>query len=264
MTKRNTYVKVYDNIDDHPGFMAVSTEALGLWLRALTYCHRNRTDGHFPRRAVDRWHDSESDAPAQLVMADRWHLDGHTCETCPQPEKGGLYLHAYLDENPSKSDLDDLSTKRAKAGSEGGRKRAANQLAKQEGDTSKQGSSQSNRDRDVDVKESGPRKRATQLPADFSPNDANRRIAEERGLDLPAVVAQFCDHHRAKGSTFKDWNLALNTWLRREQPSMFPTRQTTPPAERRTLAQCPDAQAGECASAHPWEDARNLYHCQGA
>jgi hypothetical protein len=60
-------------------------------------------------------------------------------------------------------------------------------------------------------------KKATQLPADFTPNDSNRRIAAERGLDLRACFEQFADHHRARGSTFKDWNLAFNTWLRRER-----------------------------------------------
>lgn len=67
-----------------------------------------------------------------------------------------------------------------------------------------------------------PRKRGAtskrQLPDDFAPNDTNRRIAAERGLDLRAVFEQFADHHRAKGSTMKDWHLAFNTWLRNERP----------------------------------------------
>lgn len=62
-------------------------------------------------------------------------------------------------------------------------------------------------------------KKARQLPADFVPNDANRRIAAERGVDLRHAFEQFADHHRAKGSTFKDWHLAFNTWLRRERPT---------------------------------------------
>lgn len=72
-------------------------------------------------------------------------------------------------------------------------------------------------------------KRPHQLPDDFEPNDANRRIADERGLHLDSVVAQFADHHRAKGTTMKDWHLALNTWLRRERPDP----RTTPAKPRR-------------------------------
>lgn len=74
----------------------------------------------------------------------------------------------------------------------------------------------------------GERKAATrkrvlhQLPDDFTPNETNEKIAAERGLNLAAVVAQFADHHRAKGTTMKDWHLALNTWLRRERPTQAP------------------------------------------
>lgn len=63
------------------------------------------------------------------------------------------------------------------------------------------------------------RKRASALPDDFQPNDANRRVANECRVNLAAILPQFLDHHRAKGSTFKDWHAALNTWIRREKPS---------------------------------------------
>lgn len=73
-----------------------------------------------------------------------------------------------------------------------------------------------------------PPRRARQLPPDFTPNDANRRIAAERGVDLRSAFEQFRDHHQAKGSTFKDWHLAFNTWLRRERPTEArPTRTLT-------------------------------------
>lgn len=72
---------------------------------------------------------------------------------------------------------------------------------------------------ETETEEKQARKRAHQLPDDFIPNDTNRKIAAERGIDLRAAFEQFADHHRAKGSTFKDWHLAFNTWLRRERPS---------------------------------------------
>lgn len=61
--------------------------------------------------------------------------------------------------------------------------------------------------------------RKHRLPADFVPNDTNRRIAAERGLDLRSVFEQFADHHAAKGSTMLDWHRAFNTWLRNERPA---------------------------------------------
>lgn len=57
-------------------------------------------------------------------------------------------------------------------------------------------------------------KRATQYPKELEPNDRNRELAKELGLNLQSEFEAFSDHHQAKGSTYKDWNLALNTWLR--------------------------------------------------
>jgi hypothetical protein len=59
------------------------------------------------------------------------------------------------------------------------------------------------------------RKRATQLPSDFAPSDKHRTLAAESGVDLARELTKFSDHHRAKGSTMKDWNAALNNWIRR-------------------------------------------------
>lgn len=57
-------------------------------------------------------------------------------------------------------------------------------------------------------------KRATQYPKELEPNDRNRELAKELGVNLQSEFEAFADHHQAKGSTYKDWNLALNTWLR--------------------------------------------------
>lgn len=58
-------------------------------------------------------------------------------------------------------------------------------------------------------------KKATQLPDGFRPTDKHQALASELGVDLRAEWAKFCDHHRAKGTTFKDWSAALNNWVRR-------------------------------------------------
>lgn len=59
------------------------------------------------------------------------------------------------------------------------------------------------------------RKRATQLPDDFRPSDKHITLATEIGVDLRREWPKFVDHHRAKGSTMKDWSAALNNWIRR-------------------------------------------------
>jgi hypothetical protein len=60
-----------------------------------------------------------------------------------------------------------------------------------------------------------PAKRATSLPDDFRPTEKHQELAAGLGVDLKAEWSKFCDHHRAKGSTFKDWGAALNNWIRR-------------------------------------------------
>jgi hypothetical protein len=57
-----------------------------------------------------------------------------------------------------------------------------------------------------------PTKRAYQLPADFYPNETGVSYAEQRRVSLAVELESFRNHHRAKGSTFKDWQAAWRTW----------------------------------------------------
>jgi hypothetical protein len=81
-------------------------------------------------------------------------------------------------------------------------------------------------------------------------------------LDLPNIVETFKDHHTSKGSTFKDWHAALNTWLRREQPTLMGGMQR-PPVARPTVAvnQCDGTQC--LPGRHEWTDGRNRFVCMG-
>jgi hypothetical protein len=75
-----------------------------------------------------------------------------------------------------------------------------------------------------------PRARARQLPTDWQPSDSHRAFAAENRLNLDAEFEQFRDHHRAKGSTMKDWDAAFRTWLRnavkwrKDAPAVAPAR----------------------------------------
>lgn len=77
-----------------------------------------------------------------------------------------------------------------------------------------------------------PRKRATQLPEGFAPNDSNIQLAIAEGVDLRREFSKFCDHNRAKGSAYKDWHLALNNWIRRaaEYSNVRPMQRPTAPS----------------------------------
>lgn len=56
--------------------------------------------------------------------------------------------------------------------------------------------------------------RRNSLPENFAPTENHHALAKNLSVSLESEFLSFCDHHRAKGSTFVDWNAALNTWIR--------------------------------------------------
>ena len=71
-------------------------------------------------------------------------------------------------------------------------------------------------------------KRAMQMPEGFSPSESHQSFAAETGVNLSAEFDAFSDYHRSKGSTFKDWDAALRTWLRNAKKFAKPVRPMTP------------------------------------
>lgn len=66
----------------------------------------------------------------------------------------------------------------------------------------------------VDNLETKKPKRATQLPDEFRSKDEHATLASNLRVDLAAEMVKFADYHRARGSTMKDWDAALRTWIR--------------------------------------------------
>lgn len=64
------------------------------------------------------------------------------------------------------------------------------------------------------VKEEKAFSRARPLPSDWEPSEGHRRLAASLKVSLDVEAEQFKDHHRSKGSKFKDWDAAFRTWLR--------------------------------------------------
>lgn len=59
-------------------------------------------------------------------------------------------------------------------------------------------------------------RRATTLPADWSPIESHAKKAREYGLDLNWQSEKFKNNATAKGLTYKNWNSAFHTWLQKE------------------------------------------------
>lgn len=61
-----------------------------------------------------------------------------------------------------------------------------------------------------------PPKKSTSLPEGWIPNERNVSDAEARGYSaahIRELAEHFRDHHRAKGTTSKDWDASWRTWL---------------------------------------------------
>ena len=61
------------------------------------------------------------------------------------------------------------------------------------------------------------RKRKSQLPAAWEPNEKANEIATNEGYDnveKEIILAQFIDHAKATGRSQLDWNRAFYTWIR--------------------------------------------------
>lgn len=61
-----------------------------------------------------------------------------------------------------------------------------------------------------------PAKKSTSLPEGWIPNERNVSDAEARGYSaahIRELAEHFRDHHRAKGTTSRDWNASWRTWL---------------------------------------------------
>lgn len=77
------------------------------------------------------------------------------------------------------------------------------------------------------------RKRKTQLPDDWKPNDAHRQQAVSMlGVSVEREAEAFRDHAKATGRTMLDWDAAFRTWLRKAQEFRKP-QHGTPAAQVR-------------------------------
>lgn len=83
------YLRLDDNVMEHPKMERLSDPAFRIWMRGLTYCARLMTDGFIPRRLALSW--GSLKRIGELMAAGLW-----------DEAVGGYRVHDYLDWNESR------------------------------------------------------------------------------------------------------------------------------------------------------------------
>jgi len=95
------WFKVDDKFHSHPKTITVSLRALGLWVKAGSWCSDQLTDGAVPTSAIKALGGSLKDA-RELVASGLWD----ECET-------GFQFHDWLNMNPSRVAVEEERAKNA-------------------------------------------------------------------------------------------------------------------------------------------------------
>lgn len=87
---------------DNPKIMDVfdaSPIAVVMHFASVLYCAQHLTDGKVASGAMQRKAGGTVADTKVLIDAELWHLPGHDCQHCPQPEAGKVYVHDYTEHN---------------------------------------------------------------------------------------------------------------------------------------------------------------------
>ena len=212
------HIRLHQDMADHPKIEPLSDAAFRLLIDGWLWSRKHGTDGLMPtavwtnrRTAKIR---GELVAAGLVVMCDK-----------------GARFHSYLDYQASAAELQEKREQAREAGRLGGlarAKRTANHSAKRNAteplSESLSGSSSGiQAEVEVEVEEEqktsssvGRARRATQAPDIFPITDAMKAWGRQHAplvSDPEGETRQFLDHHRAKGSVFKDWTAAWRTWM---------------------------------------------------
>jgi hypothetical protein len=277
MTNRRTYVRVYDDLNEHPAWEDLDLQHVGLWVLALGYCSRNLTDGLVTERRLAKLGGTPQ-VVLELAAAGRLHLPGHDCGDCPEVGEGQAYVHGYLDHQRSREQAQALSSKRAEAGRKGGQARPSQASDLQGKQGAKQVANQTGGNAEAETETERKKELAAAAAAEFEtwwshyPNKRGKQAAAKAYAKARKTASE---HDLAQGllAAIAEWRAARTepqfiphptTWLNQGRwADEVPTIPGTPPAAPAlTLRQCED---GNCPSTrHEWADARNRYACMGA
>ncbi|MGH3882878.1 MAG: hypothetical protein ACRDRC_05675, partial [Pseudonocardiaceae bacterium] len=103
------WFKVDDSLAFHRKTVAAGVSAMGLWVRAGSWCAQTLTDGFVPEHMVPALADDDASLAESLVEAGLWRR-----------VKGGYKFHEWAERQPSRQSIENRRAVRAAAGRNGG------------------------------------------------------------------------------------------------------------------------------------------------
>jgi len=230
-----TWFKVDDTLAFHHKTVAAGVPALGLWVRAGSWCAQTLTDGFVPEHMVPALADGDVGLARRLVEAGLW------CRV-----KGGYAFHGWANYQPSRQSIEDRRAVRAAAGRLGGvrsgqvrRAQATKPEARVASNPEARASPLVEPPTRPDPSTCGPvdegslvhaggclsarsrarTKQGTRIPDDFAVTVEMAAWARHHAphVDGRFETAQFCDYWRAKAgrdATKLDWVATWRNWMR--------------------------------------------------
>ena len=237
------WFKVDDGLCFHPKAIAAGNSALGLWVRAGSWCGANLTGGALPRHMIGTFGAQKRDAQ-RLVEAGLW------CET-----EEGYQFKSWEEFQPTKAQVEadrkagrERQAKWRERHSNGGSNAVTNSVTN--GATNAAPSRPDPTVVPSGTTSEGARKRATRLPSDWAISQDLCDWAVDQGYSPPFVMAEnakFIDYWNGipgQKGTKLDWPGTWRNWIRRAAENHRPNRSTPDPVGRleRTLQRVAERQ----------------------
>lgn len=206
MTKdRRLYARFDIGMDEHAKIMLLSDAAFRALFESTLYSRRQLTDGFLDDRIVTR----------------KWGADVAKELSSNDPERpswikteGGYRIHDFAEHQVT---TEDIERKRA-AGRKGGLAKASKNVAPAT-EMLEQNASNSLAKTETEtetvkiVPTSDRKKRASALPAAWSPNEAHTQYAASEGIALDFQAERFRTHAEANDRRIVNWDAAFKNWL---------------------------------------------------
>lgn len=234
MKDERLYAKFTLDFPDHPKILCLSNDAKWALVELTIYSRRHMTDGFIPKAVALAKHGL--DVCQELVTNDVENPSLIEADN-------GFVIHDFASHQSTRAEIEELTSKRRRAGQKGGQARAK-ASAKQ---VLKQNASKSNpeTETETETKEEntscslpavlvdpsietpdpaiGHPRAPIPIPDDWAPSDIHR--ARYPRPDLDELAEGFRDHAVSVGRTCAGpagWNAAFSTWVRKSRPPDTP------------------------------------------